>query len=91
MQTSTLQLPSDADQSGRNLGQEELDLLRKVIETGTLNCTKGTIVKEFETRFSAKFGVEFCRSTTSGTASIHTAIAAINPEPGGRSHYHSHY
>lgn len=82
MQTSTLQLPSDADQSGRNLGQEELDLLRKVIETGTLNCTKGTIVKEFETRFSAKFGVEFCRSTTSGTASIHTAIAAINPEPG---------
>jgi dTDP-4-amino-4,6-dideoxygalactose transaminase len=26
--------------------------------------------------------VSFCRTTTSGTASIHAAIAAINPEPG---------
>ena len=82
MQTSILQLPSDTDHSGRNLGQEELDILKQVIESGTLNCTKGTVVKEFENRFADKYGLEFCRSTTSGTASIHTAIAAINPEPG---------
>jgi dTDP-4-amino-4,6-dideoxygalactose transaminase len=77
-----MQLPSDADCTGRNFGQEELDLLKRVIECGTLNCTKGTIVKEFEENFKEKLGVEFCRTTTSGTASIHTAIAGIDPEPG---------
>ena len=77
-----MQLPSDADHTGRDLGQEELELLKKVIDSGTLNCTKGTAVKEFEKQFAAKLGVDFCRTTTSGTASIHTAIAAIDPEPG---------
>ena len=77
-----MQLPSDADCTGRDLGQEELDLLKKVIDSGTLNCTKGTVVKEFEKQFAAKLGVDFCRTTTSGTSSIHTAIAAIDPEPG---------
>jgi dTDP-4-amino-4,6-dideoxygalactose transaminase len=66
----------------KKFGQEELDLLKRVIECGTLNCTKGTIVKEFEENFKEKLGVEFCRTTTSGTASIHTAIAGIDPEPG---------
>lgn len=77
-----MQLPSDADHTGRNLGREELEILKRVIESGTLNCTKGTVVKEFEKRFAQKYGVEFCRTTTSGTAAIHTAIAGINPEPG---------
>ena len=40
------------------------------------------MVNEFEKRFKEKFGVEFCRTTASGTAGIHTAVAAINPEPG---------
>ena len=76
-----MKLPTDADISGRNFGPEEMDLLKKVIESGTLNCTKGTMVKEFERRFARAYGVDFCRTTTSGTASIHTAIAAIDPEP----------
>jgi dTDP-4-amino-4,6-dideoxygalactose transaminase len=77
-----MQLPSDANSTGRNLGPEELDLLKAAITSGTLNCTKGTLVKQFESRFAKKYGVAFCRTTTSGTASVHTAIAAINPEPG---------
>ncbi len=77
-----MKLPSDADHTGRNFGQEEMDMLKRVMACGTLNCTKGTMVKEFEKRSKEKFGVEFCRTTTSGTAAIHTAIAAINPEPG---------
>jgi dTDP-4-amino-4,6-dideoxygalactose transaminase len=77
-----MQLPSDADCTGRNFGQEELELLRRVIECGTLNCTKGTVVKEFEEKFREEYRVDFCRTTTSGTAGIHTAIAGINPEPG---------
>jgi len=77
-----MKLPSDADISGRNFGEEEIQILKQVINSGTLNCTKGTVVKEFERRFAEKYGANFCRTTTSGTASIHTAIAGINPEPG---------
>ncbi len=77
-----MQLPSDADHTGRDLGTEELELLREVIESGTLNCTKGRVVKEFENRFKARYGAAFARATTSGTSAIHTAIAAIDPEPG---------
>jgi len=77
-----MHLPSDADHTGRNFGKEELKILERVIKSGTLNCTKGTVVKEFEEKFAQKCNTDFCRTTTSGTASIHTAIAGINPEPG---------
>jgi dTDP-4-amino-4,6-dideoxygalactose transaminase len=77
-----MELPSDANHTGRNLGIAELELLQRVIASGTLNCIKGTAVKEFERKFAARYGVEFCRTTTSGTASVHTALAAINPGPG---------
>ena len=79
---STVQLPSDADHTGRDLGEEELKYLREAIESGTLNCTKGTQVKAFESAFAARWGVPHARAVTSGTAAIHTAIAAIDPEPG---------
>ena len=77
-----MQLPSDADSTGRDLGREELEQLRRVIESGTLNCTKGRAVSEFEARFGKRYGAAFCRATTSGTASIHAAVAAVDPEPG---------
>ena len=77
-----IQLPSDADASGRGFGQEELDLLKEVIDSGTLNCTKGTQVKAFEKEFAARYGMPYCRAITSGTAALHTAVAAIDPEPG---------
>lgn len=80
--TNPIVLPSDADHSGRDLGAEELALLRQVIDSGTLNCTRGTQVKEFERAFAARFGVPYARAVTSGTAAVHTAIAAIDPEPG---------
>jgi perosamine synthetase len=75
-------LPSDADHSGRDLGAEEIALLREVIESGTLNCTKGTQVKAFERAFAAQLAVPHARAVTSGTAAIHSAVAAIDPEPG---------
>jgi perosamine synthetase len=74
---STRTLPSDADISGRTFGQAEMDNLRAVMESGTLNCTKGQAVKDFEKRFGAAYGVPYA-----GTAAIHAAIAAIDPEPG---------
>ena len=75
-------LPSDANITGRNFGPEELENLKKVLESGILNCTKGTWVKEFESAFAARYGMPYCRAITSGTAAIHTAIAALDPEPG---------
>ena len=77
-----MRLPSDADISGRLFGAEELELLREVIESGTLNCTKGTQVKAFEKEFGALYGVKLCRAVTSGTAAMHTTFAAVDPEPG---------
>ncbi len=75
-------MPSDADASGRSFGEEELELLARVIRSGTLNCTKGTVVREFETKFAAFMGLPFCRSTSSGSAAVHAAVAAVDPEPG---------
>ncbi|MFQ5915182.1 MAG: DegT/DnrJ/EryC1/StrS family aminotransferase [Nitrospinota bacterium] len=75
-------LPSDADASGRTFGQEELELLRRVIESGTLNCTRGSMVRTFEEEFAEKYGVGHCTAVTSGTAALHTAVAAIDPSPG---------
>jgi dTDP-4-amino-4,6-dideoxygalactose transaminase len=82
MSPTTPPLPSDGDRTGRGLGAEELALLREVIESGTLNCTRGTQVKAFERAFAVRYGVPSARAVSSGTAAIHTAIAAIDPEPG---------
>ena len=77
-----MRLPSDADNSGRTFGSEELELLKQVIESGTLNCTKGTQVKAFEQDFAALYGVPHCRAVTSGSAAMHATFAAVDPEPG---------
>lgn len=79
---SLISLPSDQDSSGRTLGQEELEQLRHVIESGTLTCTKGTACATLEKRFADMLGAKFAIACASGSAAIHTAIAAIDPEPG---------
>jgi dTDP-4-amino-4,6-dideoxygalactose transaminase len=78
----TIQLPSDQDASGRTLGQEEIKLLTQAIESGRLFGPRGRFVKEVEALFAQTMGVEHAYACTSGTAAVHTAIAAIDPEPG---------
>ena len=75
-------LPRDDEASGRDLGAEELALLAEVIKSGTLTETKGTMVRRLEKGFAEMWGVPHCVAMSSGTASIHTALAVINPEPG---------
>jgi len=77
-----LEFPSEQNHTGRRLGAEELDLLQEVIASGALNSTGGTVVKRLEKEFAALIGSQHCTAVTSGTAAIHTALAAINPEPG---------
>jgi dTDP-4-amino-4,6-dideoxygalactose transaminase len=76
-----MKLPLE-DNARRELGEPELALLRDVIDSGILNCTRGTQVKAFEQAFAARYDVPHARAVTSGTAAIHTAIAAVDPDPG---------
>jgi dTDP-4-amino-4,6-dideoxygalactose transaminase len=75
-------LPSDQDASGRTFGTEELELLAEVLKSGTLTTTKGKFGKTLEKKFAEKMGAKHAYACTSGTAAIHCAIAAINPNPG---------
>lgn len=76
------QLPSDQDASGRSLGDEELAAVAQALRSGTLTSTKGRFVKGLEERFAAQIGVRFAVATSSGTAAVHAAVAALDPEPG---------
>lgn len=77
-----LTLPSDQDASGRTLGAEELSLLTAAIRSGSLTSTKGAFVKTLEKDFSAALGSRHAYACSSGTSAMHTAIAAIDPNPG---------
>ena len=80
--TPILALPSDQEASGRTLGDEEIALLADAIHTGTLTSTKGAFVKRLEKQFAETLGVKHAYACASGTAAVHLAVAAINPEPG---------
>src|SRR5918996_4919398 len=75
-------LPSDQNATGRSFGGEELGFLADVIRSGTLFSVSGTMVKTLEKRFAEILGVKHAYACAPGTAAVHTAIAAINPEPG---------
>jgi perosamine synthetase len=82
LRDEVLQLPSDQDASGRSFDREELERLRQVLASGVLTSTKGTMVAAFEDRFARSLGVRHAHACSSGTAAIHAAVAAIDPEPG---------
>jgi perosamine synthetase len=75
-------LPSDQDASGRTFGEEELALLAEALQSGTLTSTKGMFVRTLEQRFAEQIGATYAYACASGTAAVHTAIAALNPNPG---------
>jgi perosamine synthetase len=81
--TPQLSLPSDQDASGRSFGEAELALLAEVLKRGTLTSTRGTAVRALEQGFAELLGVRHAWACSSGTSAIHTAVAAVDPEPGG--------
>ncbi len=64
------------------MGDEEILKLSQVIESGTLTSTKGECVKSLEKKFAQLMGATHCTASSHGTAALHTAIAAVDPEPG---------
>ena len=74
--------PTSADASGRWLGEEEKRLLIEVIDSGSLNRNGGSKVAQLETQWAEMMGVPYAQAVTSGTAALHTAVAALDLEPG---------
>jgi len=75
-------LPTIKDRSGRTVGSEELELLREVIESGTLAYIYGDKVRRFEQEFVGLMGAESAVAVSSGTAALHTAVIYLDPDPG---------
>jgi perosamine synthetase len=75
-------LPSDADHTGRDLGERELELVRQALQSGTLTSTKGELVSRLERDFAERYGSRHAYACTSGSAAIHCAVAALDLEPG---------
>ena len=75
-------LPSDQNSTGRTFGKTEIEFITKALESGTLTSTKGTFVKQLEADFASLLGMEHAYACSSGTAALHVAVAAIDPEPG---------
>jgi dTDP-4-amino-4,6-dideoxygalactose transaminase len=77
-----MRLPSDANASGRSFGADEEAAVLAVLRSGTLNCTRGTAVSALEAEIRERFAAVDVRACSSGTAALHAAIAAIDPDPG---------
>jgi dTDP-4-amino-4,6-dideoxygalactose transaminase len=78
----TTPLPSDQDASGRSFGDEELEALAEVLRSGTLTATKGAFTKQLEAAMAERVGVRHAAACASGSAALHTAVAALDTEPG---------
>ncbi len=81
-ETPALNLPSDQNATGRWMGDDELALLAEVIASGTLTATKGEQTRTLEAEFADRLGVAHAIACSSGTSALHTAVAALDPEPG---------
>lgn len=80
--TELLTLPSDQNASGRTFGEEEIAALTEAVTSGTLTSTKGSFVKKLEADFARLIGARHAFACASGSAAVHLAVAAIDPEPG---------
>ncbi len=63
------------------VGLPELANLARVIQSGNLNMVGGQMVPALEKAFAKLYGCQQAVASTSGTAALHVALAAVNPEP----------
>ncbi|MGW1682028.1 DegT/DnrJ/EryC1/StrS family aminotransferase [Saccharopolyspora sp. NPDC002376] len=78
----TASLPHVSDSLGRTLGHEEAQAAYDVVLSGRLNATVGEQTTALEEEFAARYSVRHAIAASSGTAALHLAVAAVNPEPG---------
>jgi len=75
-------LPSIKNASGRLVGEEEMALVKEVMESGCLAYIYGDKVTAFEQSFAGLYDVDHAVAVSSGTAALHTAMIYLNPDPG---------
>lgn len=63
-----------------DFGEDDAEAVANVVRSGAIG--KGKLVRQFEQAFAARHGVKHAMSVNSGTSAMHTAVAAINPDPG---------
>jgi dTDP-4-amino-4,6-dideoxygalactose transaminase len=68
--------------SGKRYGSEELQELKEALDQNSLFYAHGRKVHELEEEFARFCGTRFAIATSSGTASIHTAMIALGISPG---------
>jgi perosamine synthetase len=67
------------------LGKEEKDAVQEVLDSGALTNASyegGKFVREFEGKLKAKVGTRHAIAVNSGTAALHTSLAAYGIGPG---------
>src|SRR3989338_4023694 len=78
-----LLMSSAKGKSGRVLfNSEELKLVHEALLSQNLFCIGGTMVPRLEKEFAKVYGVPYAVASTSGTAAIHTALGALDLNPG---------
>jgi dTDP-4-amino-4,6-dideoxygalactose transaminase len=75
-------LPSVMNASGRRFGDDEVKAVERVLRSGMLSATWGTEVPALELEFASLLGAGHAVACSSGTAALHLAVAAVNPDPG---------
>jgi perosamine synthetase len=80
--TATEGFPSTGSASGRDLGDEEIALVTEVIRSGKMFRYSGTMVEQFEKEYAEFLGIKYVQAVTSGSASLHTAVATLQLNPG---------
>ncbi len=75
-------LPSYLESAGRTFGAEEEALVLEALRSGCLTRNGGKMVQQLEAEFAERLGVKHAAACSSGTASVHLAIAALDPAPG---------
>ena len=66
----------------RPFGARESELLSAALESQNLFGPSGTMVRGFERGFAELYGVPHAVACSSGTAAIHIALGALDPDPG---------
>ena len=64
-----------------SIGQEELAKVTACVKSNWIS-SQGRFLREFEEKFAAYCGVRYGIATTSGTAALHLALAALSIGPG---------
>jgi perosamine synthetase len=77
-----LMKPQGARTGRRPYGGAELKLLRTVLQSQNLCSVDGQQVRAFERAFAEAHDVPYAVASTSGTAAIHTALGALDLNPG---------